>query len=467
MNTITNITNFLNTQLQEFFQTLVNNPNSLNQIETTFPSMIEHVTIDSFVLLLEHIDTAFAKSQIRKNSFTIKDRKPRTITTTFGTITYHRRYYQNKETLAYYFYIDDLLDFLPYKRCSANVDSKILSNLASNSSITYRQAAAPFGMSKGYVYNLLNSLDVYLDTPDLNTKVTCDQLYVQADEEHIHLQYKNQKRLKSDGKLRSTNYELKEVTIFSGKEKIGKKRYQLKDRVIITQLHDEDNLDFYQRVNNYIQRNYVTSKIPYCYGDRAPWIQSLAEEIGAHSIMDKFHFSQALTRATGGARYKDITELLRYYVRENDIENFKYLINVHMGLEGRTKKYNFQARDYILNNWESYQLNYTLEEHVGCSAEGINSHYFASYFSSRPKGFTIKNIHTIGALRALYNSNIEIDKYYIENKEEINVKVKTYKNSETYHAKIKTTQSYEHINNLPATKNKNSGLKTVLNSLKS
>lgn len=467
MNTITNITNFLNTQLHDFFSNLAVNPQSLNQIEYTFPPMIERITIDAFVILLEHIDTAYAQSQERKNSFSIKDCKFRTLTTTFGNITYKRRYYQNKHTKVYYFYIDDLLDLLPYKRCSAGVDSKILANLASNFSITYKQAAAPFGMSKGYVYSLLKNLDFYLDTPDLDVSIPCKQLYIQADEEHIHLQYKNQKRLKSDGKKRSTNYELKEVTIFTGKEKIGKKRFQLKDRVIITQLHNEDNLDFYQRVNDYIQRNYQTCEVPYCYGDRAPWIQSLAEEIGAHSIMDKFHFSQALTRATGGSRYKDVTELLRYYVKSNERVSFEYLVNLHMGLERRTKEYNLKARDYILNNWESYQLNFTLEDHVCCSAEGINSHYFASYFSSRPKGFSIKNIHTIGALRALHNSNIEIDKYYLDNKEEINVKVKTYKSSETYHAKIKIAQSYELHNNLPGTNNKNSGLKKALNSLKS
>lgn len=465
MNTISNIANFLNTELQTFFHSLVGNPSLLNQIEKSFPLVIQKITIESFVILLEHIDCSFAQSCERKNSFIIKDYKFRTLTTVFGTITYRRRYYQNKSTKAYYFYIDDLLDLIPYKRCTACVDAQILSSIASNSSITYRQAASPFGMSKGYVYNLLNDLDIYLDTPDIKEPIICEQLYIQADEEHIHLQFKNQKRLKTDGKLRSTNYELKEVTIFTGREKCGKKRYQLKDRIIITQLHNEDNLDFYQRVNNYIQRNYITDKVAYCYGDRALWIQSLANEIGAYSIMDKFHFSQALTRATGGARYRDVVELLRYYISKDDIDNFAYLINLHMGIEQRTKKYNFKARDYILSNWDSYQLNNKLDNHTGCSAEGINSHYFASYFSSRPKGFTIKNIHTIGALRALYNSNIEIDEYYMKNKDLINERIKTYKDSETYHSKIRVATSHEIQNNLPATNNKNSGIKTALNSI--
>lgn len=462
MNIIPNITNYLNTQLNSFFTNFVTSPKSLQLLEYKLPNLIQSLSLQSLAMVLESIDDTFVSSIERKCNYTIKDKKERTINTVSGSLTFSRRYYLHRTTNTYYFYLDDFLELLPYKRCTPYVETSILENLAKDTATTYRQAAAPFGMSKGFVYNLLKRLDITTDTPDLKQKVKCKQLYVQADEEHIHLQFKKGGRMKSNGKKKSTNYELKEVTIFTGKEKIGKKRYRLLNKVIITPFFNESNDDFNKRVDDYIQRNFEYENKLYCYGDGASWIKSLAEDIASYYILDKFHFAQSLTRATGGSKFPEVVGLLNQYARGGEKEEFEYLINMHMGVEARTKNYNIKARNYLLNNWNAYQLNYTLDNQSGCSAEGINSHYFSSYYSSRPKGFCIQNIHTIGVIRALYYSGFNVVNYYQENRRRINTEVNEYYNSKKYQKKTKKVTLLDINQSIPATLGRPSGTRETL-----
>lgn len=175
----------------------------------------------------------------------------------------------------------------------------------------------------------------------------------------------------------------------------------------------------------------------YCYGDGASWIKKLAEDTASQYILDKFHFSQALIRAIGGDTYPIVYALLNRYAREGEKDEFEFLINMHMGLESKTSEVQMKSRNYILRNWDAYQMNYQLEKQSGCSAEGINSHYFASYFSSRPKGFSKENIHTIGMIRALYYSKFNIPEFYQDNRKEINKEVHEYYTSEKYKSKVK------------------------------
>lgn len=130
MNTITNISNYLNTHLNDYFTKLISNPKSIASLEESFPRLIKQMSVDTLSATLESIDDKYATSSERKRNYTIKDRRRRTMVTAFGTMTYRRRYYCNKETNSYSFYLDDLLELLPYKRCTPRVEVLILENLA-------------------------------------------------------------------------------------------------------------------------------------------------------------------------------------------------------------------------------------------------------------------------------------------------------------------------------------------------
>ncbi|MEG0528596.1 MAG: UPF0236 family protein [Longicatena sp.] len=390
-------------------------------------------------------------SDYRINNYSIIAFKERTIVMNFATITFKRRYYRNKSTGKYYFYVDDMLSLLPRQRVSHKVCADILSQLATGRS-TYAQAASRYGLSKNFTYNLLKSISSDTDIPDKPKDISCDYIYFQVDEEHIHLQHKGKKALrKKDGSKIPNCYELKEVTVFTGREWQNSNRYQLQNKTHFVPFKDESNEDFTNRIYEYIQRNYtvISKQDSYLYGDGASYIKTMADQLGCVFILDRFHFQQALTRLTGGRKHKDVRQLLNYYATTNQKNEFEYLGRLHMGLEQRLGDFYQKQLSYLINNWEFYQHNFTLPNQTGSSAEGMNSHYYASYFSSRPKGFLKTNIHKTGTLISLKESQIDIAEYYLNHLYEMNYKVKSYYQSETYHHKIKKVTSYEQYNNIP------------------
>ena len=72
-----------------------------------------------------------------------------------------------------------------------------------------------------------------------------------------------------------------------------------------------------------------------------------------------------------------------------------------------TKKLN-----YILNNYSS--IKSMLELKIGSSMESHISHLIASFFSSRPKGFSTKRIKQYLKLNDYKNNNINIFKLYMQ-----------------------------------------------------
>ena len=64
---------------------------------------------------------------------------------------------------------------------------------------------------------------------------------------------------------------------------------------------------------------------------------------------------------------------------------------------------------YLINHWDSIQLNFTKEKSVGCSQEGINSHYYASRLTTRPKGFHEASARVIAQLVNIRQNNDNFD----------------------------------------------------------
>ena len=95
-----------------------------------------------------------------------------------------------------------------------------------------------------------------------------------------------------------------------------------------------------------------------------------------------------------------------------------------------TKKLN-----YILNNYSSIKA--MLELKIGSSMESHISHLIASFFSSRPKGFSTKRIKQYLKLNDYKNNNINIFKLYIQ----------SYKNTEIKKINEEIINNYTFDNN--------------------
>ncbi|NLY62469.1 MAG: hypothetical protein GX074_01215, partial [Erysipelothrix sp.] len=97
---------------------------------------------------LEELDLLFLNSNYRKQNYYVKQIRTRTVVNTIGTITFNRRQYQSKHDNSYYYFIDDILDLMPYKRLSWALITEVLKKVTTDS---YQRVADDLKISKGSV----------------------------------------------------------------------------------------------------------------------------------------------------------------------------------------------------------------------------------------------------------------------------------------------------------------------------
>ena len=346
---------------------------------------------------LEVLDDIFFKSKYRKDNYKVKQFRYRTVITTFGEIRFKRRQYQNKNYgQRYYYFTDEILNLDPYQRISDEVKKEILIRVTIDS---YQRVANDLDISKTTVYSLLKSLrDKILVNPKVKQR-KIDYLYVQADECYVSLQKK------------LPDYErnkliVEQITVHEGLESVCKGRNRLINKTFYSRAHDESFKDFIERVNLHILESYDYKHI-YLYGDGANWIKGAAEGIGAIYITDLFHTYQAVNKLTTD---KEMRKLLSQAVRDDDFESFKayksQMFERNKWTDTRDRNYNF-----LENKWTHIQNNYTHSKSVGCSQEGINSHYYARRLTTTPRGFHHATARLIAQLISIKNKVTNFSDY--------------------------------------------------------
>lgn len=386
------ISEIINTFLQKTFNSLAKGTGAWeHDIKVTLDDFIN----DVITTQLQALDDAFFHSDLRKKSYLSKDCPQRTITTTLGTLIFKRRRYIRRDGKGWYYHIDSLLNIDKYERISKDVKVELL-RLISEDGLSYQKAADRYALSKTVVYYLLESLEL-LDTQlSLDEVIECDYLHVIADEDHISCQeHREGTRCKESPK--SNSYIVKHVTIFTDVQKVSKHRNALVDRITLTPFFSESSANFYERVNHFIYENYNVKHEIYSYGDGANWIKALASEINAKFILDKFHMQQALVRIGGGKKNKELLPKLQNLLSQNKKKEFFALLDEVFD-DKEISDFKQKQINYIKNQWNNYQRNFKLPNTAGCAAEGINSHYFSSRLSSRPRGFALKTVHNLAFL---------------------------------------------------------------------
>ena len=106
---------------------------------------------------------------------------------------------------------------------------------------------------------------------------------------------------------------------------------------------------------------------------------------------------------------------LRQSLFNDDKETFKLLTHVlriqNEGNEPRLESINEKKR-YILGHWDAIQR--TLVSSIICPMEPQISHNLAAIFTSRPKGFGLKNLKRYVSLRDLHLNNVDVQEAYLK-----------------------------------------------------
>lgn len=336
---------------------------------------------------------------------------PNTLNTIFGSVSYERTYYKNKENGKHKFLSDELLGIKATDKTSTCLKAR---NIEESIGISYRKsgkkASRAIETSGQTVMNHIRELGpVENDAAPikLGPKRTIKTLYIEADEDHTASQ---------TGKA----MEPRLVYVHEGREFVGsEKRYKLLNARYFSGIYPKSE-ELWHEVLDYIDEVYDYDSIDRIYvsGDGASWIKSGAEYInkGVY-VLDKYHLMKYVKQAT--AHVENGVRTLLKSIFDRDKEYFEVCIDTLKGLAESESKIQAikDSRRYILNGWDSID-NYSNADYIGCSAEGHVSHILSDRLSSRPMAWRKEGADQMARLRVFNANGGNIHKLLLDRKDE-------------------------------------------------
>ncbi len=371
---------------------------------------IKNIIITTF----EEFDNNFKNSAYRKSRYYInKSNVSRTLVTIVGEISFKRTYYKSIFSKHSFFFIDKTFELPKYDHYdpiikgvaidnaihlsqsqSARTTSAMISDISyfvDNSTINNIPRQSIYNWIKQW--HTPNIIPASVDTPQT--------LYVMADEKYIGAQDIDKDIM------------VKSFVAFEDVKDVSKSRRQLVNRTVFS--HYGSNS--WEAFMDFIAKKYDFDKINnICLlGDGASWIKSGTGELRlsinncVKFFLCEFHFKQAIHHIT-----TDTNE--RFYLLH--IFNVKpkdyFIDSVNTIIYNNPKRKDIITKklDYIINNYSS--IKSMLDLYIGSSMESHISHLIASFFSSRPKGFSTKRIKQYLKLNDYKNNGINIFKLYMK-----------------------------------------------------
>ncbi len=371
----------------------------LNMIKETFESM----------------DEELRASGRRKSSWVISRRDETSLITSLGTVKYYKTLFKNKETGACEYLLDRIMGLESHVRMTEDAEAQMLEEAVDSS---YRKggmkASISDTVSKQTVKNKIHDLRFFPINNKVLTKKQVDYLYIDADEDHVALQYLEQKG--DIVKPRSNTSMPKIAYVYEGLEPEAPKsqRMQLVEPKYFGGVYEGSKgiEQFWCEINDYIESTYDTSKIKkiYIHGDGAAWIKSGRKWItGSVFVLDKFHMQKYIIAATShlldsaGDVRSELYHAIHKKAKWMAMATFEKILYA-TETESQRKKVE-SSRSYILGHWDGIMQGLRNKNvQVGCSAEGHVSHIYADRMSSRPLGWSKKGVHQMSKLR-IYKAN--------------------------------------------------------------
>lgn len=348
----------------------------------------------------------------RKRKYHIKSHHYRTIMTVFGEIKFKRTFYISKINGKSFCYLDRFLGLPKYDYFDPYIKSEILDFVSDNNySKTAKHINSLIGnrvsinrkeqiISRQTVRNVIMKSECSI--PKVKKLKDVEELYIMADEKWISTQNNKKKKVMQ-----------KSIIIFDGFNKYGKRR-SLNNKMTFSGYGEQ----FIYESIKYIFEAYNVNKIKrfILLGDGARWINSLKYYFSFDNNtkviqgLDQFHTKQALWRMYPK---KDVyNTLLEYILNNNKKEFLRLTTEIYETCPERRDSIE-QQREYIKNNWTKV-IN-LFKYQLSCPMESQISHTFASYFTSRPKGYSTKTIPKLIKLRLLNKNNYNIKELYLNN----------------------------------------------------
>lgn len=143
---------------------------------------------------LEAMDHMLCESPIRKKSWIIEAHHTKTLLTSLGEVHFQKTLFSNKKTKESSYLLDQVVGLEPNQRMTEDVIARMLKEAVQTS---YQRAAQHVSLrtpvTRETVKNKIHALKFPPVPYKSETKKTVDWLYIDADEDHVALQFNEKK----------------------------------------------------------------------------------------------------------------------------------------------------------------------------------------------------------------------------------------------------------------------------------
>ena len=343
--------------------------------------------------IISNLEDEIKISDDRKRNWYIqRNNDVKTVSTLLGSINYKRTYYKNKNSGEYTYLLDEHLGINPHERMDDSLKAKIIEDAIGESYQSAINRQHDKGVySRTTVMNAIRSIkEIPNDAAPVKLeKKKIENLYVEADEDHVSLQ-------------NGSSTISKIIYVHEGKKLKSKGRYELINVRYFTDLK-QNSEDLWLDVASYIDEVYETEKIKRVFlsGDGASWIkEGLNWIVNSEFVLDKFHLAKYVREAT--AHQEQCFHPMWNYINRDMKKAAKDLFDliIEETKISTKRKAVIRCKGYILNHWEAIQLQKD-ENYLGCSAEGHVSHVLSDRLSSRPMGWSKYGMEQMARLRVM------------------------------------------------------------------
>ena len=419
------ISELSNKMIDEIIES-INGDNQLdNRYLNVFSNISENTTKLIKTIIVEvfnEIDNNYKDSNDRRSKYVInKSNVSRTIITLIGEITFSRTYYESKIDGHKYFYLDDILGLDKYDHYdhivkAVAINTAFDTNFSKAGKLTgqrimpissyFNNTDKQYIIPRQSICNWINDWEApIISYQQCNRDIKT--LFIMGDEKYIGCQ-------DLDNDIMGKSF-----VVFEGVEKESKGRRKLVNKTCYTTYSKKPWEELVDILNN----KYDLDKIEniYILSDGAKWLKAgvdemkVTDDVIVKFLLCEFHFKQSINRITTDTELRK--KLLYSFNNDNKktfINNVEDIIKEHSDREENIRK----NLNYITNNYNNIKDMLNFE--IGSSMESHISHNIASFFSSRPKGYSSKNINKYFRINDYKNNNFNISKIYIQ----------TYKNNE-------------------------------------
>ena len=285
-----------------------------------------------------YVNLALKCLRIRWKSWSIEAHHTKTLVTSLGEVTFKKTLFLNKQTKQRSYLLDQVLGLEPKQRLTEDAFARMLEEAVQTSyQRGGQQASLCTQVSRQTVKNKIHALEFPKASHTPEEKKNVDWLYIDADEDHVALQFQKNKGdlTKAENGVKNNGLITKMVCVYEGKEEetMYSKRRVLTNRHFFCGVNSgEANLKFWDDIYGYLERNYDLGKVKRIYlnADGGSWIKAGAKRLkGVTYVLDGFHLEKYLAKLVPHLKRKEripVLEEFRKTIRNQTKDDFRELV---------------------------------------------------------------------------------------------------------------------------------------------